>query len=87
MAVRVCPSRKQRPQEFPQPELRSAILGNVGTIISFRVGAEDADILEMEFAPDVRAVDLVNLPNYQVYVKLMIDGVVSRGFSGETVEY
>jgi hypothetical protein len=48
-------------------------------------GAEDAEILEMEFAPDLRAVDLVNLPNYQVYVKLMIDGVVSQGFSGKTV--
>jgi hypothetical protein len=67
-----------------RPELRSAVLGNVGTIISFRVGAEDAEILEMEFAPDLRAVDLVNLPNYHVYVKLMIDGVVSRGFSGKT---
>jgi hypothetical protein len=41
----------------------------------------------MEFAPDIRAVDLVNLPNYHIYVKLMIEGVVSRRFSGETVEY
>ena len=40
-----------------------------------------------EFAPDIRAVDLVNLPNYHIYVKLMIDGVVSRGCSGDTVEY
>ena len=63
-----------------QPELRSAILGNVGTIISFRIGAEDAEILEMEFAPDLRAVDFVNLPNYHVYLRLMIDRLVSRGF-------
>jgi hypothetical protein len=68
-----------------QPELRSAILGNVGTIISFRVGAEDAQILEAEFQPEFRLTDLVNLPNHKIYLKLMVDGVVSRGFSGEKV--
>lgn len=68
-----------------QPELRSAILGNVGTIISFRVGAEDAEIMEAEFQPEFRMADLVNLPNHNIYLKLMVDGVVSRGFSGETI--
>ncbi len=46
----------------------------------------DAEILEKEFAPEFRAVDLVGLPNYHVYLKLMIDGVVSRPFSAETLE-
>lgn len=70
-----------------QPELRSAILGNAGTIISFRVGAEDAEILEAEFQPEFRLTDLVNLPNHNIYLKLMVDGVVSRGFSGETFSH
>jgi hypothetical protein len=65
--------------------VRDAILGNTGTIICFRIGAEDADVIAREFAPYVRAEDLVNLSNYNVYVKVMVDGVVSRPFSGETM--
>lgn len=67
------------------PEVRDAILGNVGTIISFRVGTADAEILAREFYPEVREEDLINLPNYHIYLKLMVDGVVSRPFSGETM--
>jgi hypothetical protein len=67
------------------PQIRDAVLGNVGTMISFRIGPADAEILEKEFAPEVRALDLVGLPNYQVYLKLMIDGKVSRPFSAETM--
>ena len=66
-------------------QVRDAILGNVGTMIAFRLGLADAEILEKEFAPEVGALDLVNLPNYQIYLKLMIDGTVSRPFSAETV--
>jgi hypothetical protein len=65
--------------------VRDAILGNVGTIVGFRVGAGDAEILEREFLPEFSASDLVNLPNYHVYLKLMIDGVVSRPFSAKTL--
>jgi type IV secretory pathway TraG/TraD family ATPase VirD4 len=61
--------------------IRAAIFGNVGTIISFRVGAEDADILAREFHPVFNKDDLVNLPNYHIYLKLMIDGATSRPFS------
>src|SRR6266702_627208 len=67
------------------PQIRDAVLGNVGTIISFRLGMADAEILEKEFTPELRAHDLLSLPNYHVYLKLMIDGVVSRPFSGETI--
>lgn len=67
------------------PEIRDAILGNVGTTVAFRVGAADAALLEPEFAPEIRAEDLVSLPNYQVYSKLMSSGVVSRPFSAETL--
>lgn len=68
-----------------EPEVMSAILGNVGTIICFRLGAKDAEIMEKEFAPTFRAEDLAELPSYHIYLRLMIDGRVSRPFSGETM--
>ncbi len=66
-------------------KVRDAVFGNVGTMIIFRVGADDADFLEKEFEPEFMAADLVNLPNYNVYLKLMIDGVTSRPFSATTL--
>lgn len=66
-------------------KVRDAVFGNVGTMIIFRVGADDADFLEKEFEPEFTAQDLVNLPNYHVYLKLMIDGVTSRPFSAVTL--
>jgi CxxC-x17-CxxC domain-containing protein len=65
--------------------VRDAVFGNVGTMIIFRVGADDADFLEKEFEPEFTAQDLVNLPNYHVYLKLMIDGITSRPFSASTL--
>lgn len=64
------------------PELRHGILGNAGTLIVFRVGPEDAAFLGREFAPTFEAGDLMRLPNYHIYLKLMIDGMPSRPFSG-----
>ncbi len=66
------------------PQVRDAILGNVGTIVAFRLGLADAEILESEFRPELSAMDLISLPNYHIYLKLMINGVVSRPFSAET---
>jgi CxxC-x17-CxxC domain-containing protein len=66
-------------------KVRDAVFGNVGTMIIFRVGADDADFLEKEFEPEFTAQDLVNLPNYNIYLKLMIDGVTSRPFSALTL--
>jgi Type IV secretion-system coupling protein DNA-binding domain len=66
--------------------IRDAILGNAGTIVSFRLGLTDAELLEKEFYPEFRASDLVGLPNYHLYLKLMIDGVVSKPFSAETLK-
>ncbi len=66
-------------------KVRDAIFGNVGTLISFRVGAEDAEFLEKEFQPDFMLNDFVNLPKWNFYVKLMIDGVSSRPFSASTI--
>ena len=65
--------------------IRDAILGNVGTLIVFRIGGLDAEILETEFEPEIKAIDFVNLPNHHIYVKLMIGGVISRPFSAETL--
>jgi len=65
--------------------IRDAIFGNVGTIISFRVGAEDAEYLEKELVPEFTAADLVNLGKYNTYLKLMIDGLSGRPFSAETL--
>ena len=67
-------------------KIRAAIFGNVGTIITFRVGADDAGYLAREFHPVFNETDLVNLSNYNIYLKLMIDGVTSRAFSGYTLE-
>jgi hypothetical protein len=65
--------------------VRGAVLGNVGTQIVFRVGLADALLLEKEFAPEFSASDLVSLPNYHIYLRLMIDGVVSKPFSAVTL--
>lgn len=69
------------------PKVRDAVLGNVGTIISFRLGAEDAQTLAKEFEPEVSALDLTTLPNYHIYLKLMVKGSVSRPFSAQTLAY
>lgn len=66
-------------------EVRAAVFGNVGTMIVFRVGAYDAEVLEKEFAPTFTAEDLVNLGSYQIYLKLMIDGISSHPFSARTL--
>jgi hypothetical protein len=65
--------------------VRDAILGNAGTIISFRVGLKDADIMARSFYPEFPEYHIINLPNYSIYVKLMIEGVIGKAFSAETL--
>lgn len=65
--------------------VRAAVFGNVGTLICFRTGAEDAEFLAKEFAPVFDETDLVNLTKYDVYLRLMIDGVASDPFSATTM--
>jgi len=65
--------------------VRDAVFGNVGTILCFRVGAEDAEFLEREFSPEFMAEDLVNSAKYNIYLKLMIDGIAGRPFSAQTL--
>ena len=67
-------------------DAREAILGNVGTLISFRVGATDAALLARQFGEDVpRPRDLVRLANHEMFVKLMVDGVQTKPFSAKTL--
>jgi energy-coupling factor transporter ATP-binding protein EcfA2 len=66
-------------------KIRAAVFGNVGTMISFRIGAEDAKYLAKEFYPVFSEDDFVNLPRYSMYIKLMIDGTISKPFSAKTI--
>lgn len=68
-----------------EPEIRHAVFGNAGTIISFRVGAEDAPYIVEEFHERYQTLDFLQLPNYRTYVKLMIDGTPSKPFSAATL--
>lgn len=68
-----------------EPEVLSAILGNVGTIVCFRIGVQDAAILEREFSPEFEALDLTRMPNHEFVIKLMVDGAASTPFTGETL--
>lgn len=65
--------------------VRPAVFGNVGTMITFRIGATDAEALENEFMPQFTVEDLVNLGFAQIYLKLMIDGLSSAPFSATTM--
>lgn len=66
-------------------QVRDAVLGNVGTAIAFRLGPNDAEILEQEFYPEFSAADLMNLANYHICLRLMVDGVVTKAFSATTI--
>lgn len=70
-------------EQLSEP-IRAAIFGNIGTLISFRVGATDAEYLAKEFYPTFNETDLINLPKYHMYLKLCIDGEMSAGFSAIT---
>jgi hypothetical protein len=67
------------------PEVRDAVIGNAGTLVSFRVGGHDARVIAREFLPTFGSADLVNLGNHHIYLKLMIDGAPSTPFSAITV--
>ncbi len=68
-----------------EPDVRDAVIGNAGTLIAFRLGGNDAPLIAREFLPTFAAEDLVRLPNWHVYLKLMIDGAPSKPFSAITV--
>ena len=65
-------------------DILNAIIGNVGTIITFRIGPKDAVLLKPEFHPVFNETDLAGLPQYCIYLKLLIDGTTSQPFSAKT---
>lgn len=69
-----------------EPDIRDAVFGNVGSVVAFRVGAQDAAFLAREFAPRFDATDLISLPRYSAYLKLQIDGATSPPFSATTLD-
>jgi len=75
-------------QYMPQlkQEIRDAVLGNVGTIGAFRIGAEDAENLEKQFEPGFSRFDLVNLDNQNLIIKMMINNKISTPFKMKTLQ-
>lgn len=71
--------------EQMEEKVKNAVFGNVGTLISFRVGAQDAEYLEKEFSPEFTVQDLVNLPKYHIYLRLMVEGITARPFFAQTL--
>jgi hypothetical protein len=67
-------------------KMRDAVFGNVGTMIVFRVGAADAEYLETEFEPSFTPNDIVNIPKYNIILKLMINGVASDPFTAQALQ-
>jgi hypothetical protein len=65
-------------------DLRDAVFGNAGTLLTFRTGAEDAEFLSKEFSPTFNQFDLVNIDRFNAYVKLMINGTASKPFNMAT---
>jgi hypothetical protein len=65
--------------------IRDAVFGNVGTMVNFKVGAEDGEYLEKEYAPDLSQQDIIGIANYKTYLKLNINNTTSRPFSMETL--
>jgi type IV secretory pathway TraG/TraD family ATPase VirD4 len=67
------------------PDIRHAVLGNAATLIAFRLGAPDAAFIAREFNPVFTGTDVLKLPNYHIYLKLLIDGEPSKPFSATTL--
>ncbi|TSC84935.1 MAG: hypothetical protein G01um101413_319 [Parcubacteria group bacterium Gr01-1014_13] len=72
---------KQLEDNKGKTTVRDAVLGNAGTIVSFRIGVEDAEVLAKEFAPVFSAYDLVNVEQYTAYAKLLIDNTAAKPFN------
>ncbi len=66
-------------------KMRDAVFGNVGTILSFKIGAEDAEYMAKEMAPVLSEQDVIGIPNFHCYVKMSINNTTSRPFSMATI--
>jgi hypothetical protein len=66
-------------------QIRDAVFGNVGTMMSFKIGAEDAEYLAKEYAPVLSEQDIIGIANYKAYAKMSINNTTCRPFSLETI--
>ncbi|KKW22339.1 MAG: hypothetical protein UY64_C0003G0033, partial [Parcubacteria group bacterium GW2011_GWA1_51_12] len=67
-----------------EEEIKKAVFGNAGSMAAFRIGSEDAEFMEAQFAPEFTKRDLLSLDNFRAYVKLLVNGKTSRPFSMRT---
>ncbi len=65
--------------------IKDAVFGNVGSIVTFRVGTEDAQFLEQQYAPVFSAKDIMNVPNYNAFLRILVNGVPTKPFSMATM--
>lgn len=72
-------------KKWEKPSIKDAVFGNAGTIMSFKVGAEDAEYLEKEYAPLLSQQDIIGIANFTTYVKLNIDNATTRPFDMKTI--
>lgn len=67
------------------PKIKDAVLGNIGTVICYRISYQDAKYMAQEFYPVFTAHDFISLENFHIYLRLMIDGKPSKPFSAITI--
>ncbi|MDO8626589.1 MAG: type IV secretion system DNA-binding domain-containing protein [Candidatus Magasanikbacteria bacterium] len=72
---------KQLEDNKGKTQVRDAVLGNAGSLVTFRIGPEDAEVLQKEYAPVFGAYDLLNVEQYTAYVKLLIDNTAAKPFN------
>jgi len=72
-------------QKWDKPAIKDAVFGNAWTIMSFKVGAEDAEYLAKEYAPILSEQDIIWVANYTAYMKLNIDNATTRAFDLKTI--
>jgi hypothetical protein len=72
-------------QKWDKPSIKDAVFGNAWTIMSFKVGADDAEYLEKEYAPLLSQQDIIWIANYTAYCKLNIDNATTRPFDLKTI--
>lgn len=73
------------PSGHDDTRVRDAVFGNVGTMLSFKVGADDAEYLSKEYAPVLSEQDILSIANFKAYIKLNINNTTSRPFSIESI--
>ena len=72
-------------QKWDKPSIKDAVFGNAWTIMSFKVGAEDAEYMEKEYAPLLSQQDIIGIANFTAYCKLNIDNATTRPFDLKTI--